>query len=72
MQELSDRLDPDSLLNYDSSDEDESDSHSGNDDKSKESDVATAGENIPLHVNDSVCSQDATHSTMWIGNEDWR
>lgn len=74
MQELSDRLDPESLLNYDSSDEDETGSHSAAEEAgAKDPAEATAsGDNIPLLVNDAVCSQDNTHSTMWIGNEDGR
>lgn len=78
IQQLSDRLavnlEAESILNYDSSDdEDDTESQSGNEELSSKETETTAkvNENISIY-NANNCTQDSKHSTMWIGNDDGR
>ena len=84
IQQLTDRLvvnlEAESILNYDSSDdEDDTESHSGNEELSSKDTEPTAkvNENIPIYnqnnaTNTASYAQDSKHSTMWIGNDDGR
>lgn len=75
IQQLSDPLsvnfEGESLLDYDSSDEDDLESQSGAEERDFQTCTPpTPASNIPQAIQNF--SQDAKHSTMWIGNDDGR
>ena len=74
---LSSNLEPESLIDYDSSDDDEADSQSGNEKETQLSQGSpSTGSNSMKNSIPSISApnnfQDAKHGTMWIGNEDGR
>lgn len=67
------------MIDYDSSEEDEKESQSGNEEKENQTSASSnpttqsntnIGSNIPSHG--SVSFHDSKHCTMWIGNDDGR
>jgi len=84
-EQLNTNLEPESLIDFDSSDEDEVNSQSGNEDKEKdkEKEKKTTQQGSPTNTLTQVNSggsinsifgtnsiHDVKHSTMWIGNDD--
>jgi hypothetical protein len=76
LRQMSSNLEPDFLLDYDSSDDDDIDSHSGTDDLNNQSNLSTKdfNQNVPPPSNIPLFTSnyDLKHSTMWIGNDDGR
>ena len=64
---LSSNLEPESLIDYDSSEDDEADSQSGGEQQQA---TPPSNSSIPSLLANNF--QDVKHSTMWIGNEDGR
>lgn len=75
LRQMSSNLEPE-FLDYESSDDDDFDSHSGTDELNNPSNLSTkeynqtvpSPANIPLFTS----NYDLKHSTMWIGNDDGR
>jgi len=73
---LGSNLEPESLIDYDSSEDDEGDSQSGNekDQQTSQGSPSTGSNSIKNSIPSLTTNnfQDVKHSTMWIGNEDGR
>lgn len=66
LRQISSNLEPDFLVDYDSSDDDDIDSQSGTEELNNQSNSVQSSSNIPLFTS----NYDLKHSTMWIGNDD--